>query len=97
MLCTSYLNKKAKNFKNVQNEEKVQEYLENLQSVVCNILEKSLNNGRVILITNAVKNWVDYSSNKWLPKTVELLKKVEIISARQKFESKFPRNVQMWK
>jgi len=93
LLCTSFLNKRSKNFNGRQNAEKVVQYLENLQEVVCNVLEKSLQNGRVLLITNAVKNWVDYSSNKWLPQTVELLGKVEIISARQKFEHKFPKQM----
>lgn len=97
LLCTSFLNKKSKNFNGRQNTEKILNQLENLQEVVCNVLEKSLKNGKVFLITNAVKNWIDYSSNKWLPQTVELLQKVEIISAREKFEHKYPKQMLKWK
>lgn len=59
LLCTSFLNKKSRNFNGRQSADKVVQYLENLQEVVCNVLEKSLRNGKVILITNAVTNWVD--------------------------------------
>jgi hypothetical protein len=45
-----------------------------------------------LIITNAAEGWVELSAIRFLPKTYELLKTgIEIISARSKFESAFPR------
>jgi len=62
------------------------------------LLEVSKKNGKVLIITNAAEGWVELSAQRFMPKTARVLRKdVEIISARTKFEKKFPRDYQEWK
>ena len=51
---------------------------------VTNILSTCMNKGDVTIITNAAKGWVEYSSEKFMPKTFEFInkRKISIISAR---------------
>lgn len=48
------------------------------------LLKKTCQNGsRTIIVTNAQKTWVDYSSQTLMPKTANLLKsQIEVFSAR---------------
>jgi hypothetical protein len=52
-----------------------------------------------MIITNAAKNWVEYSSRLFMPQTHETLikKKIKIISARSNYEGKFPGDAKRWK
>ena len=43
--------------------------LDTIDDYVCNILDESLKKGDVSIITNAAKGWVEYSGNKFLPKS----------------------------
>ena len=57
------------------------------------LLEKSKQNGKVLIITNAAEGWVELSAQRFMPKTAKVLRRdIEIISARTKFEKKFPRD-----
>jgi hypothetical protein len=38
--------------------------------------------GKTYIITNAGEGWVEYSAKKFLPSLVQILNKIEIISAR---------------
>ena len=53
--------------------------------------------GRVYIITNAAEGWVEFSCNRFMPEVYPILSKIEIISARAKYESKFPGDVPKWK
>jgi hypothetical protein len=63
------------------------------------LLNKSHEYGKLFIITNAAKGWVEYSSKLYLPKTFQFLlnEKVMIISARTNFEEEFPGDFHRWK
>ena len=45
---------------------------------------------KVVIITNAKHGWVEYTSNIFLPKVYQLIKKyIPVISARGEFEHQF--------
>ncbi len=58
--------------------------LSTIDSYVCKILSSCMAKGDVSIITNAAKGWVEYSSQKFLPKTFDYIVKlkISIISAR---------------
>lgn len=53
--------------------------------------------GTVMIITNATRSWVQQSCTNYLPAFLPCLKDVEVISARDKFEKRFPDNPTQWK
>jgi hypothetical protein len=53
---------------------------------------KSKSLGRVIIVTNAAEGWVELSAKRFLPRVNAELNGIEIISARTKYESLYPRN-----
>ena len=61
------------------------------------MLELAVKYGKVYIITNAAEGWVEFSCHKFMPEVFPVLDKVQIISARAKYESKFPDDVPKWK
>ena len=61
------------------------------------MLEVSVNFGKTYIITNAAEGWVEFSCKKFMPAVLPILSKTRIISARAKYESKFPTDVPQWK
>lgn len=61
------------------------------------MLELAVQYGKVYIITNAAEGWVEFSANKFMPDVCPILEKITIISARQKYEHKFPDDVPKWK
>jgi hypothetical protein len=61
-----------------------QDNLNILSNIIINILDNALTLANVIIITNAQYEWIDYSSNIYLPQIYEYLnsKNIEKISAR---------------
>lgn len=57
------------------------------------MLEISVEHGKTYIITNAAEGWVEFSCKKFMPAVLPILQKVNIISARAKYESKFPTDV----
>lgn len=57
-----------------------------IDQIVSNLLEKvvsSNENSQVLIVTNAHKSWVEYSSQTLMPLTAEILKdRIRVISAR---------------
>ena len=63
-----------------------------------NLLEVCLKQSKVVIITNARKGWVEYSSKKFMPKVYAIIMKyVKIISARVNYEHLDPYNTFLWK
>jgi hypothetical protein len=60
-------------------------------------LETASQLGRTFIITNAQEGWVEYSASKWVPELLPLLKNIDIISARSRYEEHFPHDVSKWK
>ena len=77
--------------------EKDKDSLRKLDLTVKSILTKTTELGDVYLISNAAPGWIEFSSNKYFPNSVELLNKVKIISARGLFEKKYPGDMKQWK
>ena len=73
------------------------EMLIKLEDVVWKILEQWMKYGKVYIITNAAEGWVQFSSEKYMPKVSKLINKVTVISARSNYEHKFPLNSTEWK
>jgi hypothetical protein len=62
------------------------------------LLEMCLKEAKVVIITNARKGWVEFSSKRFLPKLhILLMKYVRIISARVEYEHLDPFNTFLWK
>jgi len=53
--------------------------------------------GTVCIVTNAETGWVELSARKFVPKVLNYLHKVKIVSARSKFEPFFPKQLEKWK
>lgn len=95
LLCTSYLNNREDAMNITSNI--VKDQLRALEEAVVKLLTKALSLGNTFIITNAMKGWVEYSSNMWIPGVVNILQRISIVSARTEYESKFPDNYHQWK
>jgi hypothetical protein len=74
----------------------IAEGLKALDENVSSLLSSALTYGSVYIVTNAELSWVYLSSNKYLPKVTNLLSKVNIISARDRYRATEESHVQ-WK
>jgi len=94
---TSFLNRVG--FDKVQSEAKLQNALNRIDKCVSKLLSKAVRFGRTCIITNASKNWVETSSETYLPLTFRFLQKngIAVISARSKYEKQFPNEPKRWK
>jgi len=93
LLCTSYLN----HHDGEGLPPAIQRHLQAIESKAKELLELSLRLGHTFIITNAMEGWVEYSAAKWVPALLPLLEKVEIISARSRYEHLYPNEVRQWK
>ena len=71
--------------------------MKNLDQLVSTLLKKSLEHGKVFIITNAAYGWVEYSAKKLYPITYNILKNIKIVSARGMCEKKYPGDYRQWK
>ena len=95
LLCTSYLNSRDDAMNITSPVVKAQ--LKSLEEAVNKLLNKALSLGNTFIITNAMKGWVEYSSNMWIPGVAAVLQKITVVSARAEYEAKFPDNYHQWK
>ena len=93
LLCTSYLNMKP----DAAASPTVQRHLQTIASTAIELIETATKFGQTFIITNAMKGWVEYSANKYIPGLLPTLKKIRVISARSEHESKFPGLYTEWK
>mmetsp|Transcript_56180 Transcript_56180/g.180323 ORF Transcript_56180/g.180323 Transcript_56180/m.180323 type:complete len:301 (-) Transcript_56180:35-937(-) len=93
LLCTSFLNLHPDH----ESHPAVQSQLRGIEEAVKQLLEQSLRLGQTFIVTNAVSGWVEYSAAQYIPGVVPLLKQVQIISARARFEDVFPEEMSRWK
>ena len=68
-----------------------------LEDLILQLLTLAVNKGDVYIITNSDKGWVEYSSRIFYPSLSTILKKIKIISAKSKFQDKFPDDSRLWK
>ena len=96
LLPTSYLIKtKLVDEENLSQELK---YIFNiLEELVTNILKLAIDKGDVYIITNSSKSWFNFTCDKYFPNLRDLLTKINIISARDEYETIYPGENQIWK
>ena len=97
LLPTSFLTPNGVFDENMILPESDKEKLLKIEQSVFLLLTESIEKGNVYIITNAGKGWVEYSANRFYPSIVELLPKIEIISARGEYEKLYPGNSRQWK
>jgi hypothetical protein len=86
-------------FEKVQSDIKLQKSLSKIDKHVSKLLHKAVRFGKTCIVTNASQNWVETSSETYLPHTYAFIKKMEVtvISARAKYEKQFPNEPKRWK
>ena len=97
LLPTSVLTKGSTFYDDIQLSPSEQKKMEELENLVLELLNETIEKGSVYIITNAGKGWVEYSANKFYPKIVPILEKIKIVSARGEYEKEFPGNSRQWK
>jgi hypothetical protein len=95
LLCTSWLN--AAKEHGMELTKTVQQHLRGIERTVIQLLDLAQKLGHVFIITNAMQGWVEYSAAQWLPGLLPELVRLPVISARTRFESKYPTDVSRWK
>lgn len=77
----------------------LRQQLQALEDAVIAIMQAALRFGRVVVITNAEKGWVELSGRRFLPGVVKFLEDmdIKIVSARTTFEGDFPDAPSSWK
>lgn len=74
-----------------------QERLETLANQIGETLHRAMQMGRVVIITNSEKGWVETSCAWFMPSLSALLTEVRIVSARYLFEHKYGIDTAAWK
>lgn len=68
-----------------------------LEEIIINILNLSMNKGKVYIITNSSISWFYFSSEKFFPNLNFILNKIKVISARDEYEDLYPGDTKIWK
>jgi hypothetical protein len=76
---------------------KIESQLRGIERESAALLELAKSLGHVFIITNAMEGWVEYSAGQWLPGLLPVLRRLPIISARTRFETKHPTEIGKWK
>lgn len=92
---TSWIMKNGINLMTPNNRDQYTIYFQELDRVLSKFLKNITSMGKVIVVTNALLDWIHISSVV-LPKTYILLKKIKIVSARGSYKSKSS-NIMDWK
>jgi len=95
LLCTTFLLKLGV----VDTSSDIMKSINPLDEVGSQLLAKAASYGETFIITNSEEGWVEYSGKFFMPKTLEVIaeKNVQIISARTKFQRRFPTDNHRWK
>merc|ERR1712232_1249466 len=68
-----------------------------LGEVVSRVLRKAIELGRTAIVTNANLVWVQSSASLFLPAVLPLLQFVQVLSARQSYQERWPGDFDKWK
>jgi hypothetical protein len=78
--------------------EKYKKLLAEVEDQAIKLLQNCLKESKVVIVTNAKKGWVEYSSSKFMPRLHSILMKfVRVISARVEYEDHYPTETMKWK
>lgn len=94
LLCTSYLQQHTQGH---TLKPCIRRQLKDIERVSKRLLELATQLGEAYIITNAIHGWVEHSAAKYVPGLLPVLQKVEIISARTRYEGRYPGQVEKWK
>jgi len=92
---TNWVMKNGINLMNASIREQYITYFQQLDRVLSAFLKNAISMGKVVIVTNALLDWIHISSIV-LPKTYVLLKKIKIVSARGSYKHKSS-NMMDWK
>jgi hypothetical protein len=92
---TNWTYKNGINLMETKTREQYSTYFQELDRTLSILLKKLILMGKVIIITNALEDWVNISSFI-MPNTYKIVKKIKIVSARYNYKNKSP-NVMDWK
>ena len=94
---TSWIVKNSIDLTNKTTQHKYITLFSKLDNILYNFLNKSLKYANIVIITNAVKKWVELTL-VMLPNTQKLMKtNVPIVSARDLYKPQYPHNMVEWK
>jgi|SaaInlStandDraft_3_1057020.scaffolds.fasta_scaffold07363_3 hypothetical protein len=93
---TSWIIKSGLDIYNKSNKQNMVEILHPLDDILHSFLNKISSFGEIQIITNALPEWV-YFCSSLLPKTSKILSTINVISARDKYQKKFPNISTFWK
>ena len=97
LLPTSFLTKGGNFYEEMELSLPEQKKMEELEDLVLELLNETIEKGTVYIITNAGKGWVEYSAKKFYPRIIPLLDKIKVVSARGEYENMYPGNSRQWK
>ena len=97
LLPTSFLTKGGCFYEEMELSSSDEKKILELQDLVLELLNNTIEKGTVYIITNAGMDWVKYSSQRFYPKIIPILEKIKIVSARGEYEKEFPGNSRQWK
>mmetsp|Transcript_133763 Transcript_133763/g.235891 ORF Transcript_133763/g.235891 Transcript_133763/m.235891 type:complete len:385 (+) Transcript_133763:68-1222(+) len=93
LLCTSFLKACAPG----QEPSNLKDSLRKLEKAAISLLRQALSFGQTFIITNAVSGWVEQSAAEHLPELLPVLQHVRVLSARSRYESEYPYDIDRWK
>ena len=96
LFFTTHLNPSKNNvfFYESKTEKKL---MNTIEYYVVEILNKALSKGKVLIITNSSDGWVHSCAKFYYPNLLPILDKINIISARELYQEKFPNEPITWK
>ena len=97
LLPTSFLAPRGIFEENSVLNDKDQNKIKKLEDSVQKLLLLAVSKSDVYIITNAGDGWVEFSAKKYYPKIMDILGEIEVISAREVYEKKFPEDSRRWK
>lgn len=71
--------------------------LDGLSSNIIKVLEMTTASAEVHIVTNGETGWVERSAEKFVPRVVPWLSRVQVVSARSTYEDRFPNKPMQWK
>jgi len=72
-------------------------FMSKIEYYVVEILKKALSKGKVLIITNSGDGWVHACAKFYYPNLLPILDQINIISARELYQDKFPKEPTIWK
>ena len=96
LFFTTHLNPSKNNIFFYENEIE-KKMVKVIESYVDDILNKALNKGTVLIITNSSEGWLEACVKFYYPDLIPILKNVYIISSRELYQEQYPKEPITWK